>query len=288
LTGGDYDRIRALDLGDRTRATPGGTVAHMSGIQFYFDSDVKFLAGHTHFPDSAWGLTAIFQPQFWTKSRGWWSGYHGILSVDIGDFDVPSPETHKTAWESTGDEIAAEVWRQVKATLGGATDVAEPVLYHLDENLVDGPGGRHNQTPLIINRAGEFRRRPGEPEKYRLHDGRLVFAGICMQTYTRLTTMESANESARHAVNAILKAEGFEGDPCMVVDPEDHEFQDLRWLVELDRRLWKLGLPHVLDILGTERAMALLYDPSELQRAIKQVAGSLGWRSKRSGIRLTV
>jgi hypothetical protein len=39
---------------------------------------------------------------------------------------------------------------------------------------------------------------------YVVHFDRLVFAGTHMQTFTRLTTMEAANESARHAVNAIL------------------------------------------------------------------------------------
>lgn len=39
---------------------------------------------------------------------------------------------------------------------------------------------------------------------YLVHFDRLVFAGPHMRTFTRMTTMEAANESARHAVNAIL------------------------------------------------------------------------------------
>ena len=39
---------------------------------------------------------------------------------------------------------------------------------------------------------------------YPVHYNGLVFAGTYLRTFTRLTTMESANESARHAVNAIL------------------------------------------------------------------------------------
>src|SRR5678815_1202997 len=62
-----------------------------------------------------------------------------------------------------------------------------------------------------------------------------------------LRQMEAANESARHAGNAILKAYGFVGDICQTVDPERHEFQDLRWLAELDYRLWAAGLPHLVD-----------------------------------------
>ena len=149
------------------------------------------------------------------------------------------------------------------------------------------PEPADNRTPLLINRAGEFRQRPGKPDEYHVNDGRIVFAGNYMQTYTRLTTMESANESARHAVNAILEDAGFDGDPCMIAPPELHEFQDLRWLVELDERLWELGLPHALDIVDAERVFALLYDPYELRRMVREAIRR--WRGGGgNGIRLTV
>jgi hypothetical protein len=73
----------------------------------------------------------------------------------------------------------------------------------------------------------------------------------------------------------------------MVVDPELHEFQDLRWLVRLDERLFELGLPHVLDILGADRAIGLLHDPLELRRTIRQAVARLRRRAP-SGIRLSV
>src|SRR6185369_8537700 len=95
-----------------------------------------------------------------------------------------------------------------------------------------------------------------------------VFAGTHMQTHTRLTTMEAANESGRHAVNAILEAEGFAGDRCMIADPERFEIEDLRWLVEVDDRLWKLGLPHFVDILRVEQLPDLVYDPVALARLL--------------------
>src|SRR4029450_9871810 len=172
VKGADCDRIRALDLGDPTLAVPGGTVEHMSGIQYYFDSEVKFISGHTHFPDSEWGLTAIFQPQFWRRRRGWWTGYRGVLSVDIGNLHEVSTITNKCAWESTADEIAAEVWRQIKATLKEDRPIPEPFLYHFDNNIVDEPGGRRNRTPLLINRVGEFGSRAGPPRLNPAHQKR--------------------------------------------------------------------------------------------------------------------
>ena len=74
--------------------------------------------------------------------------------------------------------------------------------------------------------------------------------------------MEAANESARHAGNAILKADRFVGDLCKTVDPERHEFQDLRWLAELNYRLWAAGLPHLVDVLGSEAVLDALTDPA--------------------------
>src|SRR5262249_11498468 len=39
---------------------------------------------------------------------------------------------------------------------------------------------------------------------YLVHFDKLVFAGTWCKTFTRMTSMEAASESARHAVNAIL------------------------------------------------------------------------------------
>jgi len=296
LAGGDFDKVRRLDLGDSTRKDPGGTVDHLSGIQYYFRSDVKFVPGHTVFPDSAWGLSAIAQPQFWTRPRGDWDGYLGLVSVDIGNWHAVSRVTKKCAWDSTKQEIAEEVWRQVRATLPEAARIPDPIMYHLDANIefaTTGPRAglpANNKTPLVINRTGRFGDRPGTPGKYRIHEDRIVFAGTYMQTYTRMTTMEAANESGRHAVNAILDADGFAGDRCLIADPERFEIEDLKWLVEVDQGLWERGLPHFIDILRVEELPDLLYDPIVLARLLApyvrdlRVPGSPGPRLRVSPV----
>jgi hypothetical protein len=74
-----------------------------------------------------------------------------------------------------------------------------------------------------------------------------------MQTYTRLTTMEAANESARHAVNGVLAAAEWTGVRCQTWDPErpeDLELPDLQYFVDLDHELVERGLPHLVDILS--------------------------------------
>ena len=47
----------------------------------------------------------------------------------------------------------------------------EPLFYHIDSNMVfkeDGSGVLENKTPLLINRPGEWRLRPGDPRGYRV------------------------------------------------------------------------------------------------------------------------
>jgi hypothetical protein len=103
---------------------------------------------------------------------------------------------------------------------------------------------------------------------YHLTRRRWLMAGNQMATLTRLSTMESANESARHAVASILHAllapptdpptyngQGtFFGDYPDFWDPEAHEFDDLAILRRLDGAVYdtKSGgvpLPHAFEIL---------------------------------------
>ena len=195
------------------------------------------------------------QPQFWRQKLGEWSGYRGILSVDVGNWHRPSSKTRRCASESTRDEIGREVWRQIRRRFPSPADVPEPTWFWIDDHLVfhasgSGRGGvKENELTFVINppgtyadRPGIFDHQPGErdrlggepdaPRRYRLGCGdRLVYAGSWVRTHTRLNSMEAANESARLAVNGILRAEDQRNrgarayEPCMVVDPEEHELQ---------------------------------------------------------------
>ncbi|EAU66249.1 NAD(P)-binding protein [Stigmatella aurantiaca] len=96
-----------------------------------------------------------------------------------------------------------------------------------------------NRAPYLVPIAGDWKYRPGpepwdptpqaappprwehpasvwQPPQggYPVHYDRLVFAGTWTRTFTRMTTMESANESARHAVNAILDHRTFKHPPA--------------------------------------------------------------------------
>jgi hypothetical protein len=82
--------------------------------------------------------------------------------------------------------------------------------------------------------------------------------------------MEGANESARHAVNAVLKACGVPSEPCEIWDPEANELSDLAWLRELDETLLCRGLPHFVDILGW-RELPMGINTKHLRGIVKEI-----------------
>jgi hypothetical protein len=137
-----------------------------------------------------------------------------------------------------------------------------PLCYHFDQNVIfepDRKGVSQNLSPYLINRPREWAKRPGKlppsesPQRgYELQNVSWALAGTYMKTHTRLTTMEAANESARHAVNAILHDQQTLGDRCMIWNPEDFELPELNDLKALDERLFRDGYPHMVEILGLD------------------------------------
>ncbi len=278
----DFVRIKRFagpDLHhDLQQDVPAGPLQHLSGIQFFFEGEVRFWRGHTQYLDSEWGLTSIAQPQFWARPRQLGDGYRGLLSVDIGSWDRPRNGT--TAWDTaSANDLAKSAWEQIRAhhetayraEYGDRVAFPTPFAYALDYNIsFTHPKG--DVTPFLVNRTGAYKGRPGAIQekhhetvplvedrrrlcesRYTLHAGRYVIAGTFMQTYTRLTSMEGANESARHAVNRLFAEWHAPSEPCSIWDPEDHEIPDLQWLKELDEQLFERHQPHFVDILGWER-----------------------------------
>lgn len=93
----------------------------MNGIMFYLADDVSVNHGHTIYIDSAWALTSVSQRQFWPSFHFTDVGdgtVRGILSVDISDWEMAGTETtHKLAMNCSKEQIAKEVWAQMKVSL---------------------------------------------------------------------------------------------------------------------------------------------------------------------------
>jgi len=267
---------------------PRDRLQTLSGIQFYLGTRLRLGEDYLYATASPWALTSVAQDALWCPPPSLQTHGHGsILSVDIGDFRHPSPVTGQDAWSSAPDALAAEVWRQLTEASGGS--LPRPLAWHLDAHLEPMPGGGYlNHAPYLVPVVGDWVHRPGpEPvdphhpppdstprhHGYPVHLDALVFAGTWLRTFTRLTTMESANESARHAVNAVLDhlSERLRpaapptpapppgipvptpaGDLCAIWDPQRHEPAALSPWKEVDALLLDQALPHAADLLRVD------------------------------------
>jgi uncharacterized protein with NAD-binding domain and iron-sulfur cluster len=226
----------------------------MNGIMFYLHRDVPLLRGHTLYIDSQWSLTSISQAQFWLGmdfSERAAGQVGGILSVDISDWTTKGILFDKPAMECTREEVALEVWAQLKEHLDRP---GQPVLedanragWFIDNDIVapnpDGLKDDINLEPLLINTVGSWNQRPEATTAV----GNLMLASDYVRTYTDLATMEGANEAARRAVNGILDAVGSDSPRCAVWPM--HEPAIFAPFQALDRLRFRLGQPH-LSLVG--------------------------------------
>jgi uncharacterized protein with NAD-binding domain and iron-sulfur cluster len=223
----------------------------MNGIQYYLRRPVDLVHGHLTFPDSQWALTALTQAQFWDRNdfaRDYGDGAAvDCLSVDISDWDTPGMLYGKPGKNCTREEIAREVWMQIKAHLedNGENVLPDDVLHSwfLDPAIAWSvrKGRNLNDEPLLVNTVGSWERRP----KARTGVPNLFMAGDHVQTDIDLATMEGANESGRAAVNALLEAAGSRAEPVemfRLYDPPEYEAAK-----RIDAELYRAGLPNALD-----------------------------------------
>ena len=196
------------------------TTSWMNGIQYYLYADVPINAGHTVYLDSPWALTSVSQQQFWPRYQLDAIGpgtVHGCLSVDVSDWTAPGVHTTvKAARDCTADEIAVEVWAQLKHHLNqGANavlDDANLAGYNLDSSITPASGivPSSNSQPLLVNVKSSWGLRPRAVTSI----ANLFLAADYVRTWTDLATMEGADEAARRAVNGILAASGSAEPPC--------------------------------------------------------------------------
>jgi uncharacterized protein with NAD-binding domain and iron-sulfur cluster len=221
----------------------------MNGIQFYLKRRVDITKGHITFVDAPWALTALTQGQFWNQrnfARDYGDGTAvDCLSIDISNWDAPGIVYGKTARQCSPDQVAREVWAQIKAH-HSAGDVLPDDIVHswfLDPGIVWRPakGRNHNDDPLLVNTVGSWEKRPKATTKI----PNLFLAGDYVQTDIDLATMEGANESGRAAVNAILDVSGSKAERVRMYKLYDPpEFEGAK---AADRELYKAGRPNALD-----------------------------------------
>jgi uncharacterized protein with NAD-binding domain and iron-sulfur cluster len=225
-------------------------VRWMNGIQYYLTRDAPLVHGHTIYIDSAWALTSISQRQFWPGFNPHDMGagdVGGVLSVDISDWESPGEYSAKgkPARACSREEVAAEVWDQLKAALNDGTTVLDDAWragWFLDPSIVyPNPTEAMNLEPLLVNTAGSW---PHRPTAALPEIENLFLASDCVQTVTDLATMEGANEAARRAVNAILDATGSEAERCRTWPLQEPGGLPFALAREIDRVLYRLPGGH--------------------------------------------
>jgi len=318
-------RARAPDFADLLAFwdTVEGTGARrvMTGIQYFFDAKTAIGRGHLYFPFSPWGLSSITQSEFWSARGGFAEGYFGLLSVDVcttGAHDQQGTflgTLRPTAGADLDDRSLETAWgtlQQIQSRLLPAERMSAPRCFHIDDNVF-----RADEPLFLASVVGLDETRPGRPGecvgkkeiKYRLNFDRWALCGTFMSTHTRMTTMESANESARHAVAAILRKLQTEDqrpdlnlqyrshdyqlenlanktynwasilrayEPPETWNMEDDEVDDLDLFRRVDRRLVDLGLPHFMDIISFDKKLKHALDAIDIYGEEKPLSQLFG------------
>jgi len=230
-------------------------VSWMNGIQFYLKKDVKVTHGHVIYIDSEWALTSISQAQFWGEYNlnNYGDGsVNGVLSVDISDWFNNGDLIKKEASDCSEQEIADEVWHQLKKSLNvdGEVLLEDDNLHSwfLDPDIIapNAPGltENFNMEPLLINKKDTWKFRPDAVTKI----PNFFLAADYVRTYTDLATMEGANEAARRATNGIIDASGSDEKKCKLWKlHEPNIFWPFR---KHDQSRFEKGLPWDGKIIG--------------------------------------
>ncbi|ELY79233.1 hydroxysqualene dehydroxylase [Natrinema pallidum] len=242
------------------RAAPAlGRIEHletawMNGIQFYLSEDVELTRGHQVYADAPWALTSISQRQFWTDydlERRGPDDVAGVLSVIASDWETPGIVHGKPARECTREEIAEEIWAQLKTHLNAVDQrLRDDMLvdWFLDPSIIETENGVENRSPLLINTVGSLRNRPPADVGVR----NLTLASDYVRTNSDLASMESANEAGRRAANAVLDRRGGRGRAQIWDLREPAVFEPLK---RQDRLRYRLGLPHPAAVTQSLRGV---------------------------------
>ncbi|MGE4428967.1 MAG: FAD-dependent oxidoreductase [Solirubrobacteraceae bacterium] len=222
----------------------------MVGIQYFLERPVDLTHGHMTFIDAPWALTGLTQTQFWEDRefpRDYGDGsVVDCLSIDISNWDAKGILYGKPAKECSPQEVAAEVWAQLKRHETAAKQLPDDIVHSwfLDPGIVWNPqtGRNRNVTPLLVNTAGSWVNRP----KARTAIPNLFLSGDYVQTNIDLATMEGANESARAAVNALLDAADSNAERCRMY--QLYRAPEFEALKAIDATLYAAGQRNLLDL----------------------------------------
>jgi uncharacterized protein with NAD-binding domain and iron-sulfur cluster len=223
----------------------------MNGIQFFLREDVAINHGHVAYIDSPWVVSSISQAQFWTGRsfpRHYGDGQvRGCLSAIASEWQEPGILYRKAARDCTREQIAREVWAQMKAHLDdtGATVLPDGLLHSwfLDPAIRHRNGSTHSDEPLFIETPGLWDSRPTSTTAIQ----NLFLASDYVRNPSAIdaATMDGANAAARTAVNGLLDAAASPADRVPIFPR--YTAPEYVTAKRLDAERYKRGEPHALD-----------------------------------------
>jgi uncharacterized protein with NAD-binding domain and iron-sulfur cluster len=224
----------------------------MNGIQFFLCERVPISGGHVGYMDSPWLVSSISQGQFW--KRDFASSYgdgtvQDCISAIAADWESRGVLFGKAARDCTPDEIALEMWEQMKRHLNdtGEARLTDDLLHswYLDPGLKWRGDRYHNEDPLILPTAGSRPNRPGVATAI----PNLLLTGDYLDAEIETSSMDAANHNSRRAVNALLERSGSNETPCTVKGWYRPPEWEAAKAIDEDR--YKRGRPHLLDTEAT-------------------------------------
>jgi uncharacterized protein with NAD-binding domain and iron-sulfur cluster len=238
----------------------------MTGLQLYLRRPTPIAAGVVGLLDSPWAISGVSQAQFWKRNFSATYGDGTIadkFSAIIVDWDTPGNIYGKPARDCTRSEIDKEVWAQFKAHMSylGGPKITDDLL--AGTFLDPGIRWRGNRIigyddPLPRSDAGTWDDKPVVASSI----PNMFLASDYVKVQLDVSSMEGANEAARHAVNALLDRAGSLAPRAQVFDrwlPE--EWAALR---ELDDQRYAAGQPNLFDTnLSVDQINSLLSEVGE-------------------------
>jgi uncharacterized protein with NAD-binding domain and iron-sulfur cluster len=222
----------------------------MTGIQFYLDHPFPIVHGGIFgCLDSEWAVVTVSQSQLWKRDLAADYGDGRVrekLSAIVCDCDTPGRLYGKPAKDCTRQQVANEVWAQIKRHLewSGSPKLTDDMLvsWFLDPGIVshrDQITG--NEDPLFLPTVNSWANRPTAATRI----PNLFLAADYVQVDFDITSMEGANEAGRRAVSALLGQAGSrESRPQVFERQLPAEWKALR---DLDDHRYQQGQPNLLD-----------------------------------------
>ena len=236
----------------------------MMGISYYVNRRIDITPGTNVCADSPWALSFLAQAQFWPG--GFASRYgdgraHDKLSALLCVWDEPGVLYGKRAYDCTPEEIAREVWAQIKMHAnkpGQSAQLTDDMLlgYQIDPGALVRNNRVIEQDPLVIATVGTEQYRPEVATAI----PNLMLCGDYLAGSWEVANMEAASYSARRVANAILARTSSSEPPAKAIPT----YRPPEWepLKRIDEDRYKRGQPNLFDAdLTTAQVTELLRQP---------------------------